>query len=66
MKISYNFFNTLIEAKSASIKRSRPEADNQKLHYVKYYDLFSQGMAPEYGVCYHDLKKEIKILGKLF
>ena len=38
MKISYNFFNTLIEAKSASIKKSRPEADNQKLHYVKYYD----------------------------
>ena len=27
---------------------------------------FSEGMAPEYGVCYHDLKKEIKILGKHF
>ena len=50
---------------------------NQRFHHVKCYDeqrkqnfyksiFFSETMVTEYGVCDHDLRKEIKILVKLF
>ena len=72
MRSSYSFLNTLIHENSLFIKWVTRDfimlnamMNNENKTFTKVF-FFSETMVTEYGVCDHDLRKEIKILVKLF